>query len=250
MAESFGWTCPFCQHAQTVTEAKQSVGHDHINISGLAEGDCGVYWSAIGCSNPNCRHLSLTVQLTRDAQNSHYYWYRKAEIRLIGMIPASFAKVLPEYVPPPIVEDYAEACAVRDLSPKASATLARRCLQGMIRDFCGIQKKTLYEEITALKAAADNGTAPVGVSPDSIEAIDAVRTVGNIGAHMEADINVIVGVDADEAQILIDLIESLIEDWYIARKKREDRFAATKAIAEEKKRAKQAGGLPPDSNSP
>lgn len=120
----------------------------------------------------------------------------------------------------------------------------------MIRDFCGIQKKTLYEEITALKAAADNGTAPVGVSPDSIEAIDAVRTVGNIGAHMEADINVIVGVDADEAQILIDLIESLIEDWYIARKKREDRFAATKAIAEEKKRAKQAGGLPPDSNSP
>lgn len=36
-----------------------------------------------------------------------------------------------------------------------------------------------------------------------------VREIGNIGAHMEADINVIIDVDPDEAQILIDLVELL-----------------------------------------
>jgi hypothetical protein len=42
-----------------------------------------------------------------------------------------------------------------------------------------------------------------------VEAIDIVRNIGNIGAHMEADINVIVDVDPDEAQTLIELIETL-----------------------------------------
>ena len=37
----------------------------------------------------------------------------------------------------------------------------------------------------------------------------AVRKVGNIGAHMEKDINVIVDVDPDEAQHLIGLITFL-----------------------------------------
>jgi hypothetical protein len=34
-----------------------------------------------------------------------------------------------------------------------------------------------------------------------VDAIDHVRKIGNIGAHMEADINVIVEVEPKEAQI-------------------------------------------------
>ena len=102
-------------------------------------------------------------------------------------------------------DDYYEACAIRDLSPKASATLTRRCLQGMIRDFCGIAKATLAKEIDALREALDNHTAPKGVTHESVEAIDAVRKVGNIGAHMEKDIALIVDVDPGEAQMLIEL---------------------------------------------
>jgi hypothetical protein len=48
---------------------------------------------------------------------------------------------LPDYIPEQIKDDYYEACSILNLSPKASATLARRCLQGMIRDFWGITKK-------------------------------------------------------------------------------------------------------------
>ena len=33
---------------------------------------------------------------------------------------------------PQLMDDYEEACAIVNLSPKASATLSRRCLQGMI----------------------------------------------------------------------------------------------------------------------
>ena len=47
-----------------------------------------------------------------------------------------------------------------------------------------------------------------------------MRKVGNIGAHMEKDINVIVPVDEGEAELLVQLVETLIEDCYVARHKR------------------------------
>ena len=49
-----------------------------------------------------------------------------------------------------------------------------------------------------------------------------VRKIGNIGAHMEADINVIVDVDRNEAQVLIELAELLFEEWYVAAETRKE----------------------------
>jgi len=108
----------------------------------------------------------------------------------------------------------------------------------MIRDFCGIAKGRLIDEIKELGRRVEQGTAPRGVEHETVEAIDAVRSVGNIGAHMERDISVIVDVDPGEAQTLIELIEMLFDEWYIARRKREDRLARVKAVAIEKKAAK------------
>lgn len=34
---------------------------------------------------------------------------------------------------------------------------------------------------------------------------------------MEADVNVIVDVEAGEARLLIGLIETLVDEWYVAR---------------------------------
>ena len=42
------------------------------------------------------------------------------------------------------------------------------------------------------------GQAPADVQADTVEAIDHVRGIGNIGAHMEADINVIIDVAVQE----------------------------------------------------
>ncbi|WP_331694608.1 DUF4145 domain-containing protein [Pandoraea sputorum] len=136
---------------------------------------------------------------------------------------------MPDYIPKPIVDDYEEACAIRDLSPKASATLSRRCLQGMIRDFFGVSKGSLAKEIESIEDKVDSVTW---------QSIDAVRKIGNIGAHMEKDINIVVDVEPNEAQILIDLVESLIDDWYVARHERAKRHSAIQAIAAEKTAAK------------
>jgi len=109
----------------------------------------------------------------------------------------------------------------------------------MIRDFCGISKPRLLDEINELKKQAEAGTAPKGVEYETMEAIDAVRQVGNIGAHMEADIGVIVDVDENEAQVLIELIEMLFKDWYVAREGRQKRLAAVVSLGAQKKAAKQ-----------
>ena len=76
--------------------------------------------------------------------------------------------------------------------------------------------------------------APRGVQSETLDAIDAVRKVGNIGAHMEKDINLIVDVDPNEAQALIELIEMLFQEWYVARQTRNERLAKVTAIAQEK----------------
>ena len=150
------------------------------------------------------------------------------------LFPASRARTYPEYVPASVREDYEEACAIEQASPKAAATLARRALQGMIRDFWKIEgQRTLWHEIEALKEKP-------GVSSETWEAMDAVRKVGNIGAHMEKDINVIIEVEPNEAAALIELIEMLIEDWYVARQQREERLARVKGIGDAKDAARAA----------
>ena len=121
--------------------------------------------------------------------------------------------------------------AIKDLSPKSSATLSRRCLQDIIRDFCGISRNRLKEEINELRNLTDQDRAPRGVAAETVEAIDHVRKIGNIGAHMEKDINVIVDVDPKEAQLLIELIEMLFAEWYVARKTREARLASISELA-------------------
>jgi hypothetical protein len=56
---------------------------------------------------------------------------------------------------------------------------------------------------------------------------------------MESDISLIIPVDKGEAQILIELIETLFDEWYVARNRRQTRLQAIEKIAGEKKLAKK-----------
>lgn len=147
------------------------------------------------------------------------------EGKLTYIYPNSLAKQYPDYIPKAIREDYEEACSIVNLSPKASATLCRRCLQGMIRDFWKISKNTLYEEINELKDK-------IPVSQWS--AIDSTRSIGNIGAHMEKDVNVIVDIEPNEAKQLIKLIELLIDKWYVARNDEQQLLKSINDIKQDK----------------
>ncbi|MYA87405.1 MAG: DUF4145 domain-containing protein [Boseongicola sp. SB0662_bin_57] len=162
-----------------------------------------------------------------------------------SLLPESSAKPQPDYIPEPILKDYREACGVQDRSANASATLSRRCLQGMIRDFCGIEKRTLKEQIDHLKEMVAKGNAPRGVSHDTMEGIDTVREFGNIGAHMAKDINLMIDVEPGEAQALIRLIEILFEEWYVARHQRDRNLKELDVMASEKKAVTEKSELPP-----
>ncbi len=221
------YTCPYCNKPTTATEPH--VYHGELDIS-LEEHSIldhlhfGI--NAISCPDPECRKLFLNAYIANkhwiQADRKYIYEFKQRW----QLLPESNAKVLPEYVPDPIKEDYYEACRIRDLSPKASATLSRRCLQGMIRDFWSISKPRLKDEIDALEEKVD---------VDVWDSIDAVRSVGNIGAHMEKDINIIVDVGPDEAQLLIGLIEQLVDEWYVTREDRKNRAQKLKDLVISKK---------------
>lgn len=234
------WTCPYCNRDQVVTDPNSDIGHYGIDVKSKNEFESkiGVRIMTILCANDACKRITLRVALAKWGfvnGRGVVELPNEPDIAIFPLLPESAAKPQPEYIPAPLREDYREACRIRDLSPKAAATLARRCLQGMIRDFCGIARATLNAEILELRRLLDAGEQPRGVTHESMDAVDAVRSVGNIGAHMERDIDLIVPVDPDEAQLLIELIELLFEEWYVARHKRGQKLSAVRELADAKR---------------
>ncbi len=237
--EKFAWACPYCGHSQMVGQENLASDTGRYWVGENEFGEFGYVSAVVACLNPKCKRVTVNYSLVRK-DTSYEIWRPGPHIQSWGLLPESSAKLQPDYIPKALRDDYAEACRIRDLSPKASATLARRCLQGMIRDFSGISKARLIDEINVLREAVENGSAPLGVTGESVEAIDHVRGIGNIGAHMETDVNVIVEIDPGEAQALIDLVEMLFKEWYIQRKNRADSLAKITAIGAKKHAAKAA----------
>lgn len=85
----------------------------------------------------------------------------------------------------------------------------------MIRDFWKVKGKNLFEEINAIEEKVDSLTW---------QSIDSVRKIGNIGAHMQKDIDLIIDVEPNEASLLLQLIEILINDWYINKYEKEQKL--------------------------
>lgn len=226
----FNWTCPHCNTRTTINDDNYQ-GGENVFAKENSEGEKKLEFDWIVCPNKECRKVSLSITYGTAKYDKYIGgWIYKSDPKTMSLMPSSFAKSYPDYIPKPLKDDYEEACAILELSPKASATLSRRCLQGIIRDFWKIKKGRLVDEINALEDKIDSLTW---------KSIDAVRKVGNIGAHMEKDINLIIEVDPKEAKLLIELIEMLFEEWYIHRHERELKLKAISAIAEDKDKQKK-----------
>lgn len=216
MSDSF--LCPYCGVAMPIYEGTRDTqfpsfgsSNGRMNVQNFAESTIQlVFFRCPQCGNYTVFATGIG-KLVKD----------------VNMIikPNSLAKQFPEYIPEAILNDYKEACAIVNLSPKASATLSRRCLQGMIRDFFDIKESNLARAIEKLE-----GKIPA----PQWRVIDGIRRIGNIGAHMEKDINLIVDIEPGEAQKLIKLIEHLLEQWYINRHDQEQLYADIIDIDESK----------------
>lgn len=229
---AFEWSCPHCGRETTVTESDVASGEVDLHIKNK-QGDRRAGLLFIICPNPKCKEVCLNASYSviKNKTNSGYpRWEVHQHLHTWKLIPRSRGKVFPDYVPLALRRDYEEARDIEEASPKASATLARRCLQGMIRDFWDVRAPNLKGEIEAIKSKVD---------PLTWEAIDSVRKIGNIGAHMEKDINLIVEVEPEEASLLLGLIETLFEEWYINREERTKQLKAIKAVAAAKEDAKK-----------
>lgn len=213
------YTCPFCGRQQAINNSscvQNSTGFGtrlgtNINDKEILKTELVVF--SIKCSNLECRKVTVL------AMNSH------SRNRVCDIIPKKVFRQFPDYIPQQIRSDYEEATCILNGSPKAAATLYRRCLQGMIRDFWGITKNKLADAIKDLEGK---------VSVAQWNAIDGLRKIGNIGAHMENDVNMIIDIDEGEAEKLGKLIELLMEKWYIARHDEEALLQDISAISEQK----------------
>jgi hypothetical protein len=223
---ALNWQCPHCERHVTIGEADRS-DSGHTLHKKNAQGQLTLYTTFFVCPNETCREPTLIARLCETQITRGYERIIKQHAQW-RLIPFGAAKTYPDYIPVSLRNDYVEACRIVDLSPKAAATLCRRVLQGMIRDYWEVDTKSrrLWDEIKAIEDKVDAGTWG---------AIVALKDIGNIGAHMESDVEMIVDVEPDEASLLIELIESLFEEWYINREERKQRNAKLKAAAAAKK---------------
>ncbi len=137
---------------------------------------------------------------------------------------------LPSELPNEIKEDYSEAIETLQISEKASAALSRRCLQ-LILNENGFPGTDLSNQIDKVLLELPNYIS---------KHLDAIRAIGNISAHptKSKETGDILDVAPDEAQLLLDVLEQLINLFYIQQKK-------SKEITDRVNKKLKEAGKPP-----
>ena len=231
--DCFSWECPHCKRMTTINTHNIHLSNNFLqDINADRGAGYNVQTKNLICPNFQCKKISVYVSVYRAREiysNGSYKIINEQFLFGDRFYPDKNIKQYPDYIPEPIRKDYEEACQISSLSPKASATLARRCIQGILRDFWKVKPDNLIKEIEQIKDKVDIQT---------YEAIDSVRKIGNIGAHMEKDINVIIDVDENEAEVLISLLDILFQNWYIEKHNREEQLKKIKEIADAKNQQK------------
>ena len=227
------WQCPYCNHHTTIHINGRSYGGSNgfIGYADLKKENYQLKMINILCPNIDCNELYLSIALIRITGANEI----DKTIKKWNLLPESSSKLFPSYIPEAIIKDYTEACLIKDKSANASATLARRCLQGMVRDFFKLDNnhQTLKKELDNIKDKVDSS---VWI------AINKVRELGNIGAHMEKDINLIIDVEPGEVEQLIWLLEYLFEKWYIHRHEDNQKLAEISKMTTRKRSSNNSKG--------
>jgi len=233
-----GFACPHCGNIMTLTRANSVSIPIFMHNNLLSAGRASVNDEAIlaisyircpsdACQKTVCKIIGLCEEF-RGIEKQIYPKYKGTPV--------------PENVPDHIANDYIEACMVLEDSPKASATMSRRCLQGMIRDFWEISKNNLHSELEALRGRIDG---------EIIDTLQAFKSIANIGAHPErnSEIDILLSVGDTEAQDLIQMIEFLFDDWYVRASKTKSLFNRIRSTHDNKKLQRESSSDTPTAKS-
>lgn len=191
--------CPYC-----VTDF-----HD-IETLIYIDRDLDGHWGLGVCRCSACMQLIVRLFVAKDYYGNINQFARETSSYLIRPKVAGRPPISPE-VPVEYTNDYKEACLVLADSPKASAALSRRCLQHLLRTKASVKPQDLYKEI---QEVIDRGNLPSHIS----DGLDAVRHIGNFGAHplKSQSTGEIVDVEPGEAEWNLDILESLFDFYFIA----------------------------------
>jgi hypothetical protein len=236
------WTCPHCGILANLQAGDMKHGITPVLIRLAPNNEVmGIRFAAVRCPSSACNKYTLDVWANfGDAIKFGDGSRHQNELKLDKDRPVGIGHMrfeprmgvpLSSHVPTAVREDYEEACSIKDLSPKAAATLCRRALQGMVRDFCGVHERTLHDELKRIEAQCDQ---------ELFKALMGIKSIGNIGAHPEVDINLIVEVEPGEVDALIGALKILDEEWYVSRADRAARLAAVHMLSTSKAAAKTA----------
>lgn len=208
-------TCPTCQ-ALLAFSPDNTLG---LGADGLDETQ-QIQLAVQRCTNSDCRAQILHRRRTPIAPPAGPVPVAADEWQLVyprrpvrrpadSSVPTSFAV------------DYSEACAVLNDSPKASAALARRCLQSVLREMVGKQ--------ASLEKEIDEATSKL--PSDLASDLHGLRHLGNFAAHPMKDTMTaaIVDVEPGEAEWTLDLVDSLFDYVYVAPQQRSAMRAAVNA---------------------
>jgi hypothetical protein len=218
--------CPHCSihHDNWVVEqftrGTGAVRSSHDNLRGT--------WRYATAYCPGCKDVIVNIALINEHDIVLKPW------RQVYPIGGNRGPV-PAEVPPNIATDYVEACNVLAISSKASAALARRCLQNMLHAH-GYRARDLAKEIDLLLDETD----PKKALPHKLrETVDAIRNFGNFSAHPIDDKTTlqVIEVEPHEAEWCLETIEELFDHFYVG-----PAAAAAKKAALNAKLA--AGGKP------
>lgn len=215
MNEAADIECPHCGFKSAVSTLEKAYFYAKGTVI-FFHGE-RVTCTVLQCANADCKKESLWLTYSPEEEGEPVHK---------RLVPRSSAKPWPDYIPREIRDDYEEACLILEDSPNASAALARRCLQGMIRNFWSVKEDTLHREIKAIQNKVDDKV---------FKALRGLKDIGNIGAHPET----VVDVTADDAQTLVDLLHLLVRIWYVAKKEHEQQLAKVAELGEGKKREKE-----------
>jgi len=160
------------------------------------------------CQNPNCGLLIIRLREER----------RDVPPTVGYVIPRRRAAMKFRDVPPDLIEEYEQASEVIDTSPAASAALARRCLQKVIREHLGTREKRFYDE---LKTVAESGKVP----PYLADGLLKIREIGNMAKHPThgEQVGLIVDVSKEEAEWTLKILEGMFKHCFVDPKEFERR---------------------------
>lgn len=194
--------CPHCGTAARFEAVVASAGQfSLLHVHTLSKRAAAFYF----CGCPSCGELIASIQHATVKEN----WLANHEELIY---PTGAVHPIPPEVDetaPQIASDFREAIAVLAKSPKASATLSRRCLQHILESKAGARRGTLDQQISDVLASLPQHLA---------ENLDAVRTVGNFAAHPTKSTNTaeIVDVEPGEAEWLIEVLDGLFDFYFVA----------------------------------